>query len=202
MHHRVRNNLQTVAALLSMQARHADNEAIQESLREAVGRIRSIAAVHDLLSGSNLQETTLDTVMRHVVEEARINILPPGSRISITVEPSEVWVTSREATVFALLINEFIHNAVTHGFAGRTEGEIRITSYLTASGAVLDVTDNGRGFSPTFDIRSSSGLGFQIGRTLAQVDLQGSLDVLNRAEGGAIVRVTFVPARSTPESTE
>lgn len=202
MHHRVRNNLQTVAALLSMQARHADNEDIQESLREAVGRIRSIAAVHDLLSGSNLQETTLDTVMRHVVEEARINILPSDSRISIIVEPSDVWVTSREATVFALLINEFIHNAVTHGFAGRNEGEIRIVSHTTSSGAVLDVIDDGRGFPPAFDIRSSAGLGFQIGRTLAQVDLRGSLDVLNRPEGGAVVRVTFIPARTTPEAAE
>lgn len=196
MHHRVRNNLQTVAALLSMQARHAGDAGWTVPLQEAVSRIRSIAVIHDVVSSGNLRETTVDTIAKHVVDEAIINAVPPGMHVQFIVEPSEVHVPFRQATVLALLINEFVTNAVMHGLTGREQGEIIITSTLEGEQATVEVRDDGVGVPPDFDPLRSEGLGLQIARTLVEVDLQGRLDISRGESAGTVVRVVFpVPVR-------
>ena len=126
MHHRVRNNLQTVAALLSMQARHTEDVRTSIPLREAVTRIQSIAAIHDILSGGDLSETTVDTIAKHVADDATSNLVGPDQHVTFTIMPSDVHVNSREATVLALLINEFVMNAIGHGFAERSFGTVTV----------------------------------------------------------------------------
>lgn len=197
MHHRVRNNLQTVAALLSMQARHAEDAGWTAPLQEAVSRIRSIAVIHDLLSSGNLGETTADTIARHVVEEAGSNIVPPGMHIRFVIPPSDVRVSSRQATVLALLINEFVTNAVFHGFADRDHGRIEISIRAEDGSAVLDVIDDGVGLPDAFELPERAGLGLQIARTLAEADLGGTLEITRRPSSGTLVRVRFTPNRPT-----
>jgi two-component sensor histidine kinase len=197
MHHRVRNNLQTVAALLSMQARHAEDAGWTAPLQEAVSRIRSIAVIHDLLSSGNLGETTADTIARHVAEEAGSNIVPPGLHITFVIPPSDVRVPSRQATVLALLINEFVTNAVFHGFAARSRGRLEISIRAEDRSAVLEVIDDGVGLPESFELPGGAGLGLQIARTLAEADLGGTLEVARRPGGGTVVRVRFTPNRPT-----
>ncbi|HVX31473.1 MAG TPA: sensor histidine kinase, partial [Nitrolancea sp.] len=194
MHHRVRNNLQTVAALLSMQARHSIDEQSSGSLREAVSRIQSIAAIHDILSGRDLRETTIDTIAKHVVDDATSNLVGPDKKIAFSVEPSNVTVSSREATVLALLINEFIMNAIRHGFAGRSTGTIAVCSRHEDERAIIEVVDDGVGLPETFSVEENRRLGLNIARTLVQVDLRGRLEMIRRDEGGTIVRIAFVPS--------
>lgn len=200
MHHRVRNNLQTVAALLSMQARHAEDAGWVAPLQEAVSRIRSIAVIHDLLSSGSLAETTADAIARHVAEEAGSNIVPPGLHITFVIPPSDVRVSSRQATVLALLINEFVSNAVIHGFAGRSHGRLEISIRGEESGAVLEVIDDGVGLPDGFALPQSAGLGLQIARTLAEADLGGTLETARRPSGGTLVRVRFSPSRPAGRS--
>ncbi|HET7035804.1 MAG TPA: GAF domain-containing protein [Thermomicrobiaceae bacterium] len=190
MHHRVRNNLQTVAALLSMQARHAGDAGWSEPLREAVSRIQSIAAVHDVLTGENLRETTLETLARHVAKEASATLIPTSSRIELVVESAPVRVSSREATVLALLINEFVANAVLHGLAGRERGHVTIGARVRSGRVELIVADDGRGLLPEFAL-DRAGLGLQIARGLVRDDLGGELEVSGNPEGGATARVIF-----------
>jgi two-component system, sensor histidine kinase PdtaS len=195
MHHRVRNNLQTVAALLSMQARHTSSPDAAGPLNEAVGRIRSIAAIHDVLSSGSISETTVGIIAKHVTDEASITILPAEMKIETDIDADDIWVSSREATILALLINEFVSNAFVHGFAGRTEGRLRISAWLENQNTIVEVIDNGCGVPDGFEPRQSSGLGLQIARTLAESDLNGTLDIRPRAEGGTRVRVTFKSKR-------
>lgn len=195
MHHRVRNNLQTVAALLSLQARHAEDAGWVAPLQEAVSRIRSIAVIHDLLSSGNLGETTADTIARHVAEEVVANIVPPGLHITFVIPPSDVLVSSRQATVLALLINEFVTNAVVHGFTGRNRGRLEISIRAEDRGALLDVIDDGVGLPEAFDLPRGGGLGLQIARTLAEADLGGTLEITSSRVGGTVVRVRFTPNR-------
>ena len=194
MHHRVRNNLQTVAALLSMQARHSGDERSSAPLREAVSRIQSIAAIHDILSGRDLRETTVDVIAKHVVDDATSNLVGPDTKITFTVEPSSVYVSSREATVLALLINEFVMNAVRHGFWGRAIGEVVVRSRQEEERAIIEVIDDGVGLPGAFSVEGNRRLGLNIARTLVQVDLRGTLELVRRDEGGTIVRVAFVPS--------
>jgi len=197
MHHRVRNNLQTVAALLSMQARHSGDERSSAPLREAVSRIQSIAAIHDILSGRDLRETTVDTIARHVVDDATSNLVGPDMKVTFTVERSDVHVNSREATVMALLINEFVMNAIRHGFAERTVGSVIIRSSRAEDLAVIEVIDDGVGLPDGFSVEHNQRLGLQIAKTLVQVDLRGTLQLLNRSEGGTIVRIAFEPTSAS-----
>ncbi|MCA1723009.1 MAG: GAF domain-containing protein, partial [Thermomicrobia bacterium] len=122
MHHRVRNNLQTVAALLSMQVRRAGEQAWALPLKEAVNRIRSIAAVHDLLTREDIGITTVNEVAKLVTDEAATTLLPPGAEYEFVVTGEAAEVSSREATVLAILINELVANAVLHGLEGRARG--------------------------------------------------------------------------------
>jgi two-component system, sensor histidine kinase PdtaS len=201
MHHRVRNNLQTVAALLSMQARHASSKAAIVPLNEAVGRIRSIAAIHDVLSSGSISETTLDVVAKHVTEEASVTAVPPETRIEFDISGSDVRVSSREATILALLINEFVSNAIVHGFTGRTRGKITIRGWLSDQLTVVEVSDDGRGVPRDFDPRTADGLGLQIARTLTESDLKGTLEIGPRRDGGSTVRVMFKSKRSSESAS-
>ena len=190
MHHRVRNNLQTVAALLSMQARHA-GPGERPPLREAVARVQSIAAVHNLLSSDNVTSATVASIVKHVVDEASITTVPPGVNVTFSIAPSDVMATSRQATILALLVNECVSNAIEHGLAERERGEISIDIRSVDAQIVVEIADDGAGVREGFDIERDSRLGLRIARTLATADLGGSYALEPRPGGGARSIIRF-----------
>lgn len=198
MHHRVRNNLQTVAALLSMQARHAGYDEWTQPLQEAVARVQSIATIHDLLSGSDLTSTTIEAIARKVTDEASINVVPPSLALEFQVEPNEVEIRSRQATIFALLLNEVLTNAIVHGMKDRERGVIRIAASVDGIMTEIHVDDDGIGLPDNFDLAAQTGLGLRIISTLATSDLKGAFDLVRRPEGGTRATIRF-PANSEPQ---
>jgi two-component sensor histidine kinase/putative methionine-R-sulfoxide reductase with GAF domain len=191
MHHRVRNNLQTVAALLSLQIRQAQGERDAEALREAAGRIQAIAAVHDLLSDEKrLSGATIDQIARLVAEEAHSTMIRPGAKIKFTIEPSDVNVPSRTATILALLINELVSNAVRHGFQSRETGEIAIRAFREGNLATLEVENDGVQIADDFNPNASRGLGMRIVHRLVTSDLRGYFTI-TASDRGTIARITF-----------
>lgn len=109
MHHRVRNNLQTVAALLSLQLRQVEGSEAERHLQDAIGRVQAIASVHDLLSDeTRLSGATIDAIARLVADELKVTLIPPSTHVAFSIEPTEVNVPTRQATVLALLFNELI----------------------------------------------------------------------------------------------
>ncbi len=192
LHHRVRNNLQTVAALLSLQARRAGPEA-RAVLQDAVSRVRSLTVVHDLLSGRELSEVPLVELARIVVTQAVHSLYGDELAVQWSVEGDDVVVSSRQTTVLALLLNEFVTNAARHGFADRAGGRLSVRVKSEGERAVLEVEDDGRGLPADFDPLRARGLGLQIARTLAEVDLRGELEIGPAPSGGTLVRVRFVP---------
>ena len=178
MHHRVRNNLQTVAALLSLQLRQADDAPWTVEVREAVSRIQAIAAVHDLLSDErHLGDTTVDVIARYVAEDAHSTLIPPSLKVDFEIAPSDLEVRSRQATVLALLINELVSNAVSHGFEGRTHGRITIHADHDDGLARVRVTNDGVGVPEGFDPAQSPGLGMRIVQRLVTSDLRGAFTI-------------------------
>jgi two-component sensor histidine kinase/putative methionine-R-sulfoxide reductase with GAF domain len=191
MHHRVRNNLQTVAALLSMQARRGGGHSWTAPLSEAVNRIGSIAAVHDLLSREDIGHTTVGAVAREVVDEVSATLVPAALALTFDVPEKGVAISSREATVLALLINELVANAVLHGMAGRRRGSISIWAKRQGDEIVLRVQDDGHGPPEGFDLEGNAGLGLTIARTLVRADLHGAIAVERNAAGGTTVTISF-----------
>jgi two-component sensor histidine kinase/putative methionine-R-sulfoxide reductase with GAF domain len=190
MHHRVRNNLQTVAALLSLQKRRCEDTPSAEILGESIARIESIAAVHDLLCGAELGHTTLEALARQVVESVLAHHVAPDQRIEFEISAPGVMVGSREATLLAIIINELVSNAVRHGFAGRKHGRIQIRAHGENGHVVLSVVDDGHGYPDNPQITASPGLGMGIVRTLVKQDLGGSFKV-ERRDGTTVATVAF-----------
>lgn len=191
MHHRVRNNLQTVAALLSMQMRRAQNLEVAIPLAESVARIQSIAAVHDLLCRNDIGVTTVQAVAKEISDIASISLLSGDRRIRFKIDESHVPVASKEATLLAILIMELVSNAIFHGLEGRSEGEIRISAFVDEGRTQIEVRDNGQGYPADFNLDTSkTGLGMQIVRTLVTKDLQGTFRVEN-INGWATATIIF-----------
>jgi two-component system, sensor histidine kinase PdtaS len=191
MHHRVRNNLQTVAALLSMQARHAGHAEWTQPLQEAVARVQSIATIHDLLSSGSLTSATIEAIARKVTDEASINVVPPGLTLHFDILPSDVEIRSRQATIFALLLNEVLTNAIVHGMHDRQAGVIRIEAVSDGAFIEVRVDDDGVGLPEEFDLAAQDGLGLRIISTLATSDLKGGFDLVLRPEGGTRATIRF-----------
>jgi two-component sensor histidine kinase len=172
MHHRVRNNLQTISALLMMQYRRLDPDAPgAAALATSAGRIQAIAAVHNLLCRNDIGITSVQEIARQVVDSARTGLVG-DSPVRFAVEGDPLLISSREATIVALIINELINNALTHGVAAQG-GTVTVAAWREDGQAVIEVRDNGPAQPPT-QHKSSSGLGLSIIETLVSADLGGS----------------------------
>ncbi len=173
MHHRVKNNLQTVAGILSLQQRHTKSPTVADLLAESVNRIQGIAATHDLLSREDVGMATVEEIARKIAGIASANLAPPDFRLHLHVSEANIWVPSRQATILALALNEIVSNVFKHSFAGRKEGCLLIGATHQGGRVTLSVADDGSGLPAGFDPETSEGLGLSLVRTLVRADLQG-----------------------------
>ena len=190
MHHRVRNNLQTISALLAMQQRRLDQASTgAEALRDSVARIQAIAAVHNLLCRDDVGVTTVDAVVRQIVDSARVSLASPERPIRFEIRGDPVRVESREATMLAIVLNELIVNAMSHGLT-MEGGNVVVETTRGDDTITVEVRDDGPSHAHAGPSGSSSGLGLQIIRTLVSEDLAGSFE-LAQHDGWMHARVTF-----------
>jgi GAF domain-containing protein len=198
MHHRVRNNLQTISALLAMQLRRVEpNSQGAKALRESAARIQSIAAIHNLLSREDVGVTTVGAVTRQVVESAQTTLVTNDNPVRFAITGDPVRVGSRDATVLALVINELISNALTHGLAVEG-GRVEIGSYLADGMITVDIRDDGPTHPPS-PVVHSSGLGLQIIETLVHEDLGGSFQLVREDSGDWMCARVRFPQRVNNE---
>jgi two-component sensor histidine kinase/putative methionine-R-sulfoxide reductase with GAF domain len=174
MHHRVKNNLQTVAGILSLQQRHTKSPAVAHLLAESVNRIQGIAATHDLLSREDVGMATVEEIARKIAGIVSANLAPPEFRLRLDVSADTIWVPSRQATILALVLNELVSNVFKHSFIGRGEGRILVNASHQDGLVTLSVADDGPGLPEDFDPQTSEGLGLSLVRTLVQADLRGT----------------------------
>lgn len=167
LHHRVKNNLATVAGLLSLQRRRTRSSEVRSTLAESVNRVQGLAATHDLLSHEDVSEARVDDVARKIVGVANANLRPPETHITFEVEPCPIVIPSRAVTILGLVLNEMISNAIKHGIAGMVEGTVTICGYLDEEDnmVVVQVLDTGRGPDGPIE-ESSEGLGISLIRNL------------------------------------
>jgi len=190
LHHRVKNNLQTVASLLSLALRHTKSDEASNTLRESYNRVRSIAAAHDLLSRQTIGVTTIEAVARKVIELLEPTLLGKAA-IRFLAEGETIELETREATTLAILLNELLTNAVRHGLRGRDQGTVRVLFGRQASQVWVTVADDGNGLPADFSLGKNKGLGLSIVRTLVEADLRGQVDW--GGDGGASFTLLFTP---------
>jgi two-component sensor histidine kinase len=173
IHHRVKNNLQTVSALLRLQARRIEDPGASQALNEAVRRIASIALVHETLSSSADSSVAFDDVLDRLVNHA-LELTPRMSELKINRTGSLGSLESRIATPLALVITELIYNSLEHGL--ESEGSKLDIDIKRADKLVtVTITDDGVGLPEGFSLSESANLGLQIVRTLTENELRGKL---------------------------
>jgi two-component sensor histidine kinase len=187
IHHRVKNNLQTVAALLRLQARRTNNVEGREALIESVRRVSSIALVHDALSMSVDEEVNLDEVVDRILP-----IMNDVATVDTPIRINRVGdlgvLDADRATALIMVITELVQNAIEHAFdASSTQGCVTIRAERSARWLDVVVHDDGRGLPDGFSLEKSDRLGLQIVRTLVSAELDGSLGMHDVPSGGTDV---------------
>lgn len=185
IHHRVKNNLQTVASLLRIQGRRAKSEEATEALAQAMRRVSAIALVHDTLSEGLSQNVDFDEVFSRVLKLVAEVAAAPNTRAYTRTSGRFGRLPSESATPLALGLTELVTNAVEHGLAGR-EGEVEINAERSEDRLLVRVRDNGIGLS---DGEVGQGLGTQIVRTLIEGELGGILKWSSQETGGTEVSI-------------
>jgi two-component system, sensor histidine kinase PdtaS len=174
MHHRVKNNLSQIVSILNMQRRRSSNDEIIDILNETIGRIQGIAAIHDLLTVGEVGVARIDEIARNIVGVVQANLVPPTLRITFEIGAAPYMLPTEQATTVAIVFNELIANAIEHGFAGETTGEIRITAADDGEQIIVRLANDGAPPPEGFSIERAEGLGLQLVRSLTRSDLRGS----------------------------
>jgi len=192
IHHRVKNNLQTVAALLRLQTRRLQAPDARVALEEAVRRVGSIALVHETLSQTSEESVDFDDIAGRVVLMAG-EVSAAEARVTPVLSGRFGLLPGSVATPLALVLTELLQNALQHGLSrpsgGMSSGSVTVHAQRRPQQLVVTVTDNGAGLPPGFDLDSSTSLGLQIVRTLVVGELGGRLEITPRAAGGTTVLV-------------
>jgi two-component sensor histidine kinase len=195
IHHRVKNNLQTVAALLRLQGRRMREPAASEALQESVRRVTSIALVHEILSQS-LEESVAFDAIADQLAKSTLDVATTGRRPSVRRIGSFGTLAGQTATPLSLVLSELLQNAVEHG------GSEHIRLYVRRDAGALEMrlVDDGRGLPADFDPETSDRLGLQIVRSLVVGELRGSFVLQeperesNAAGGPGAEAVVHVPS--------
>ncbi|GAA3545605.1 histidine kinase [Aeromicrobium flavum] len=185
IHHRVKNNLQTVAALLRLQSRRMEIPAAREALQEAERRVGSIALVHETLSQSFDEsvefDAIADTLLRTVLDVGG-GVVKAERVGSFGLVPAEI------ATPLAMTLTELVQNAAEHAF-GPEGGRVTLAVNRIRGRIRLRVSDDGRGLPDDFDPTLS--LGLSIVSTLVRGELKGELDYESSPADGTTVTIAF-----------
>jgi two-component sensor histidine kinase len=200
IHHRVKNNLQTIASLLRLTGRRLESFEAKQALDESVRRIRSIALVHETLAYEAGNTVPFGEVIRPLVRVVEDGLVAPERRVRFHVEGDPGDLPAEVATPLAVVLTELMQNAVEHGYPPIADGSPReghVTVRIAREGdhAVVDVRDDGVGLPPDFSPERSTGLGLSIVRTLVTSELGGSITM--KSDGGTWVHLE-VPVAAVP----
>lgn len=189
IHHRVKNNMQIISSLISLQSDYAENEDTVKMFDDSKNRIRSMALIHEklyqsddlsLIDFSDYIESLASKLLEFYGLNARI--------ITLKVDASDITLSIDSAIPCGLIINELISNSIKHAFPEEKEGSINIGMHEINDNYVLTVEDNGVGFPEKIDFRNTDSLGLQIVQTLT-LQLGGEIEL--ESNGGTKFTICF-----------
>src|SRR5690606_4981733 len=194
IHHRVKNNLQTVAALLRLQSRRTQNSEARLALDESVRRVTSIALVHETLSMSVDERVALDDVIDRVIPMMS-DVAAAETGVKVRREGRFGVVSAEQATPLVMVLTELVQNAFEHAFPEGQGGEVVVQAERSVRWLDVVIRDDGRGLPKGFSLERTERLGLQIVRTLVESELRGSLSLRNRSQQRGTEAVLRVPLK-------
>lgn len=187
IHHRVKNNLQTVSSLLRIQSRLSDSEEVKSSLNQAMRRVNAISLVHDALSEGIEQAVVFDDIFSRILKLVSELFAGYQSTVTTKIDGKFGSLPGERATALALALTEIVTNAVEHGLIGRS-GNVDVVVKRAKGRLEIQVTDDGVGLP---EGKVGSGLGTQIIRSLVEGELKGSISWTAPIRGGTRVTVSI-----------
>ncbi|MEM7332578.1 MAG: GAF domain-containing protein [Chloroflexota bacterium] len=169
MHHRIKNNLQTIAMLMELQKMDAHKLTTLQVLDTNIHRVRSIAMVHEILSERGFKLVDVKEVLDRIAQSTAVNLVNPQQEITIEVRGDDLSLPSRIATSITIVVNELLQNALEHGFIDQKQGKIEISFGRSKEQIIILVRDDGCGIPKDF----KPGLGLEIAQTIIRDDLEG-----------------------------
>jgi two-component sensor histidine kinase len=187
IHHRVKNNLQTVASLMRIQMRRTTSDEAKQALEQAIRRVSAIALVHNTLAEGFSEEVNFDEVFESSMRLVGELATDSSREIKLRIDGKFGQLDSKLATPLAVALTEVVTNAASHGL-GEHGGSILITPRQTAKQLSIEVEDNGVGFKKE---AIGTGLGTQIIKTLIEGELRGKISWFSPKDGGTKVAISI-----------
>ncbi len=202
IHHRVKNNLQSVSSLLHLQAARSSNPEVKAALQQAQRRVQTIAAVHDGLSQSADEMVDVDALLPKLLRMSVDVEKRADQDISLTFHGKFGRMPSQDATPLSLILSELVTNAVEHGFEDRKTGHISVSAARWGNTINIFVEDDGKGIRPadtdgdgtagaTDEGAAPSGLGTQLITTFVRSDFGGHVSWKPGENGGTRVEISI-----------
>ena len=198
IHHRVKNNLQTIAALLRLQGRRLKSPEAQQAIEVSEQRIRSIAIVHETLSRDAGDVVPFDEVVRPLVRAVEESVSTDEQQLHFDVEGDAGQLPGVVATPLAVVLNELMQNAVDHAFphdeGDTVEGHVSVRLGRDGNDLLIQVIDDGIGLPAGFSLDASRGLGLSIVQSLVTSELGGSIEMRDDVGGTEVaLRIPLAP---------
>jgi len=191
IHHRVKNNLQTISSLLRLQARRLTHPEAIAAVGDSVRRIRTIALVHEALSREPGDDVTFVEIVRPLLRLAEEGLQSIDRPVRFTLQGDGGRIPASIATPLSVVLTELLQNAVDHGFPeGSAGGSVIVRLTNDGDELRLSVVDDGRGVAAGFRLEDATGLGLSIVRTLVTTELDGSI-VMRPLTGDDAARAGF-----------
>ncbi len=176
IHHRVKNNLQTISSLLRLQGRRLTSPEAKAAVAESVRRIRTIALVHETLSREPGDDVAFLEIVRPLLRLAEEGLQSPDRPVRFTVQGEGGRLPSTIATPLRVVLTELLQNAVDHGFPEGSDGGDVVVVLRNEEGVLhIRVINDGWGLDPMFELNKATGLGLSIVRTLVTTELDGTI---------------------------
>jgi len=185
IHHRVKNNLQTVASLLNLQIRRGVSKESKGYLMDSLNRVLSIAAVYEIvLTGDNNDQDQVDIVrLTNKIAGMLMQNNDTEKVIELIVSEEVIFANSKKAVSIALIVNELVQNSINHAFKDRQAGHILVKFINKLDRVIVEVSDNGSGIKE--GVKNS--LGLDIVMMIIEHDLSGKYTINSSSEGTKII---------------
>ncbi len=185
IHHRVKNNLQTIASLLRLQSRRIENEQAKKLFQESICRILSIAVTHEVLARNGVDDIDIKTILSRIEKSTVGYCIEANKNIRVEVIGDSFVVNSDKATSIALVVNELLQNSLHHGFCNQNDGHIEVIIQKGIMYSNISVIDNGQGFDAEKIGKES--LGLNIVKGIVKDKLGGNIKIESSCQGTKIV---------------
>lgn len=200
VHHRVKNNLQTIISLVGLESAHSKDARVKAFARTITAHVRSMNVTYELLSRTGSDHVSLKFLLEKICDNMQENRSQEECRIVTQIAGDDVWLMETTASTVALIVNELIQNSLKYAFPDREEGQIQMQIERGPRYSWVTVCDDGCGFDNKKVSTSSSGLGLCLINSLVRSSLHGEI-FTDSEHGGTRVRFSFRNQEETSQVT-